>query len=372
MHEIPSQQTIFAAASQLLSSGQNVNIDSVAGKLQIDTSSSLQRELQCWWLDLEAKVAFNIANKQSHSLELPDAVNQSMQQLWDHALKEARLVLELKSDQSSQQQDNDTNKNIANEDEIYLLRSQVEALDASTERLRSKLMEQENEIKNLTAERAMLKVNLQEAEKMSSNYESLAMGRKGETERAIKTSEETKRQLDERMKEEIARHQEASAKIKSQLSYYQNQLEKLRGSWGTKESALKRQLQELQSEIARNEVVQDTQRAQLRSLDNELKNYRNELASQSRNVSSSKSKVLSTTNKLKRFKDEVERCELEIKELKKRAILDKAEIARRETDMRLILKGRDEDANKMSVRINDLQRKLIAREEEVRRLTARL
>jgi chromosome segregation ATPase len=191
-------------------------------------------------------------------------------------------------------------------------------------------------------------------------------------ERAINSSEEAKKQLDERMKEEIARHQEASAKIKSQLSYYRNQLEKLRDSWGKKEAALKRQLRELHSEIARSEVTNDTQLAQIRNLDNELKNYRNEIASQSRNVSSSNSQVLSTTNKLKRLQTEVERCELEIKELRKRAMLYKADIGRRETDMRLMLKTRDEDASKMNTRISELQRKLIAREEEVRRLTAKL
>ena len=372
MLELPSQQIIFSAASQLLLSGQIVSIDGLAKKLEIDNDDALKHELQSWWSSLESKVDHTIIHKKNNKLSVPDTIYQSVEQIWEEALKEARLKLELEARQSLQQQENSVNKNLATEDELYLLRSQVEALDASTERLRSKLTEQENQIKNLAAERAMLKVNLQEAEKISSNYERLSIERKAEMERAISSSEEAKKQLDERMKEEIARHQEASAKIKSQLSYYRNQLEKLRDSWGKKEAALKRQSQELQSEIARNEVTHDIQRAQIRSLDNELKNYRNEIASQSRNVSSSKSKVLSTSNQLKRLKAEVERCELEIKELKKREILDKANIARRETDMRLMLKSRDEDASKMNSRVSELQRKLIAREEEVRRLTARL
>ena len=194
----------------------------------------------------------------------------------------------------------------------------------------------------------------------------------GEMKRAQASSEEAKKLLDNRMKEEMARHQESISKVKSKMSYYSHQLDKLRDEWGKKETALNSQVQDLQGEVARSAVTHDTQFSQIRSQDEELRKYRGEITSQSRNMSKSTSQALASTNRLKRLENELQQLEFEIKELKNRTMVDKSDTARREADLRTLLKSRDGENFQINNKVSDLQRTLIAREEEIRRLTAKL
>jgi hypothetical protein len=75
---------------------------------------------------------------------------------------------------------------------------------------------------------------------------------------------------------------------------------------------------------------------------------------------------------LKRLEDELQQREFDIKELKKRSIVDKSDTVRRETDLRTLLKSRDGESFEINNKLNELQRTLIAREEEIRRLTAKI
>ena len=53
-------------------------------------------------------------------------------------------------------------------------------------------------------------------------------------------------------------------------------------------------------------------------------------------------------------------------------MVDKSDTARREADLRTLLKSRDGENFQINNKVSDLQRTLIAREEEIRRLTAKL
>jgi chromosome segregation ATPase len=195
---------------------------------------------------------------------------------------------------------------------------------------------------------------------------------KAEMERAQSSSEEAKKQLDTRMKEEVDRHQESISKVESKLSYYRHQLDNLRDDWGKKEIALNSQVQDLQGAVARSTVTHDTQFSQIRSQDDELRRYRGEITNQSRSMTQSTSQALASTNRLKRLEDELQQREFDIKELKKRTIVDKSDTVRREADLRTLLKSRDGENFEVNNKLNELQRTLIAREEEIRRLTAKL
>jgi acetyl-CoA carboxylase alpha subunit len=89
-------------------------------------------------------------------------------------------------------------------------------------------------------------------------------------------------------------------------------------------------------------------------------------------MTQSTSQALASKNLLKRLEDELQQREFDIKELKKRTIVDKSDTVRREADLRTLLKSKDSENFEINNKLNELQRTLIAREEEIRRLTAKL
>ena len=355
-------------ANELMFAGKQVSVQAIADLMDIDASEELGRQLEHWWIKQESRVAFRRSISPNHRPDVPETVYQSVQLIWDNAVKDARLELELAA-----KHDNPVaNTGIALEDELYLCKAQLEAVEDSNQRLRTQLSEGKQSIKNLEAERAMLRSNLQSAETNASAMSHEVIESQGEMKRAQTSSEEAKKQLDTRMKEETARHQENISKVESKVSYYRHQLEKLRDDWGKKETALNAQVQDLQGAVARNSVTHDTQFSQIRSQDEELRKYRGEITNQSRNMSKSTSQALASTNRLKRLEDELQQREFDVKELKKRTIVDKSDTARRETDLRTLLKSRDGENFQINNKLTELQRTLIAREEEIRRLTAKL
>ncbi|MFT7178557.1 MAG: DNA repair exonuclease SbcCD ATPase subunit [Oceanospirillaceae bacterium] len=355
-------------ANELLFSGNKISVQAIADKMHIEASEELGTQLEHWWMEQESKVVFRRSISPNYRPDVPETVYQSVQLIWDNAVKDVRLELELASKNDKPA----AATAMALEDELYLSKAQLEALEDSHQRLRVKLSEGQNSVKNLEAERAMLRSNLQSAETNASTMSHKVSEAKAEMQRAQSSSEEAKKQLDTRMKEEVGRHQESISKVENKLSYYRHQLDKLRDDWGKKETALNSQVQDLQGAVARSTVTHDTQFSQIRSQDEELRKYRGEITNQSRSMTQSTSMALASKNRLKRLEDELQQSEFDIKELKKRTIVDKSDTDRRETDLRTLLKSKDGENFEIINKLNELQRTLIAREEEIRRLTAKL
>ncbi len=362
---------VHQRASSLLLEGRKVTVTQLADALQIEPSDALQAELERWWLDIESQVPFRQSLRDDFQRpDVPDTVYQSVQMIWENALKDARLELELSARNTAEVSRNE--KGLNSDDELYLSRTQIEALEDSNQRMRNQLMDRDTSVKNLEAERAMLRSNLQATESSVGDLERILAQARGEAEQATASRDEAKKQLDQRMKDEILRHQESMNKAESKLSYYRHQLDKLRDEWGKKEAALNVRIQDMQSQIARNDVTNDTQARQIRSQDEELKRFRGEITNQSRNVSASNTQILATNNRMKRIEDELHAREAEIKEVKKRGLLDKADNNRRETELRNLMAEKETELNVAVGKVSELQRVLIAREEEIRRLTAKL
>lgn len=360
---------VHQQASRLLLEGRKVTVTQVADAMQIEPTAELQAELERWWLDLEVQVPFRKSLSDMPRPDVPETVYQSVQMIWDNALKDARLELELATRQAEPSRND---KGLTSDDELYLSRTQIEALEDSNQRMRNQLMERDTSIKNLEAERAMLRSTLQSTDSTVGDLERLLAQAKAEGDQAASSRDEAKKQLDQRMKEEIIRHQEALNKVESKVSYYRHQLDKLRDEWGKKENAFNGRISDMQAQIARNDVTIDTQLRQIRSQDEELKRFRGEIANQSRSVSTSNTQILANTNRIKRLEDELQQREADFKEAKKRALLEKADSTRRESDIRGVLKEKETELNISTAKIGELQRVLIAREEEIRRLTAKL
>lgn len=371
MEQAFDPSSVHEQANKMLLAGQKVTVNQVADALQIEPSDALRAELERWWLELEVQVPFrHSAHYDTRRPEVPDTVYQSVQMIWENALKDARLELELQGRNNADNSNSESG--LSSEDELYLLRSQIGVLEDSNQRMRTQLTEGETSVKNLEAERAMLRTKLQTAEGKASELERSLTQSKADAEQALGSRDEAKKQLDQRMKDEILHHQESLHKMESKVNYYRHQLDKLRDEWGKKENAMNMRIQDLQAQLARNDVAIDTQVRQIRSQDEELRRFRGEMANQSRNMSASNTQILASKNRLKRLEDDLQQSEADIREAKKRALVDKTDFARRETDLRSLLKDKETELNASTVKLNEIQRVLIAREEEIRRLTAKL
>jgi chromosome segregation ATPase len=331
-------------ANELMFSGEQISVQAIADKMLIEANEELSRQLEHWWITQESRVSFRRSISPNNRPDVPETVYQSVQLMWENAL----------------------------EDELYLSKAQLEAIEGSNQRLRVQLSESQNNVKKLEAERAMLRSNLQSSETNVSSMNHKVSEANAEMQRAQTSSEEAKKQLDKRMKEEVSRHQASMSKLETKISYYRHQLDKLRDDFNKKEVALNAQVQDLQGTVARSAVTHDTQFSQIRSQEEELRKYRGEITSQSRHMSQSNSQALASTNRLKRLEDGLQQREVDIKELKKRTILDKSDASRREKDLRKLIKSREVESGAVSNKLNELQRTIIAREEEIRRLTAKL
>lgn len=359
---------VHKLANELMFSGEQVSVQVIADTMLIEASDELGRQLELWWIKQESKVAFRRSISSNHRHDVPETVYQSVQLIWENALKDVRLEIAL----SSKKDKFVGADEIAMGDELHLAKSQLEAIEGSNQRLRIKLSDSQNDITKLEAERAMLRSNLQSVELNVTGMNHKVTESKAEMQRAQTSSEEAKKQLDNRMKEEITRHQTNVSKIESKLGYYRHQLDKLRDDSGKKEAALNSQLQDLQGVVARGTVTQDTQFSQIRSMDEELRKFRGEITNQSRKMSQSNNQTLASKNRLKRLEDTLLQREFDLKELKKRTIVDKSDTSRREADLRTLAKSREVEYAELSNKTNELQRTLIAREEEIRRLSAKL
>lgn len=359
---------VHKIANELMSSGEQISVQGIADKMLIKPSEELGRQLEHWWIKQESKVAFRRTITPNNRPDIPETVYQSVQLIWENALRDARLELELNL--NSDRLVNATG--IALEDEVYLAKAQLEAIEGSNQRLRVQLKDSQNNVKKLEAERAMLRSNLQSSETAVSSMNHTVSEAKAEMQRAMISSDEAKKQLDSRMKEEMTRHNTSIGKLESKVSYYRHQLDKLRDDWGKKEAGLNSQVQELQGTAARGKVTQDTQFSQIRSQDEELRKYRGEITNQSRHMSQSTSQALASTNRVKRLEDALQQREFDVKELQKRSMVDKSDAARREKDLRKLMKSRELEGLEINNNLLGLQRTLIAREEEIRRLTAKL
>ena len=355
-------------ANDLMSSGEKISVQAIADIMRIKPSEELGRQLEHWWIKQESRVAFRRTIQPNNRPDIPETVYQTVQMIWDNALRDARLELELNA--NSDRLVNATG--IALEDEIYLAKAQLEAIEGSNQRLRAQLKDSQNSVKKMEAERAMLRSNLQSAEKTISSMKNTVSEAKSEMQRAVSSSDEAKKQLDNRMKEETTRNNTTIGKLESKVNYYRHQLDKLRDDWGKKEAGLNSQVQELQAVAARGTVTQDTQFSQIRSQDEELRKYRGEITNQSRHMSQSNSQALASTNRVKRLEDALQQREFDVKELQKRAMVEKSDASRREKELRKLIKAREVEGLEINNNLLGLQRTLIAREEEIRRLTAKL
>ncbi|WP_286238655.1 DNA-binding protein [Neptuniibacter halophilus] len=360
------QEKIFDKADNLLAAGKQPAAALIAEQLQL-TVEEVETVLADWWEQVPTRLI-----KPAAPVILPDVpevLGQAFARIWQQALQEAgsQYVVEKHSQNIGLDE-------VRREADESLQQSKGKLLD-----LEGKLREQtgkteeiQSQVKGYEAEIGVLKQSLMTETTLRKQEEQARLNLEQELNHLRKTHDDTKRTFDQRIKDEQRHSLDAVSKAEADVRYYRNALEKLRDEVGKKESALTKSIHDLQAELARKDVKSDTQKTQIKSLEEELKKIKLDSSTRSRDLSKLNTSLLSETNKNKRLEDKLKELEEELKKARQKQVTLASEHARREASIRNQYKGKDEELVRAMARIAALEKKVITQDEEVRRLNSHL
>ena len=366
MSNMELKEAIYTAADRLLMAGMQPTLMVVAESVGRD-SDEVAVDFNEWWSLVPERLN---ANKSSIVVpDVPEVLSQSFARVWQEAVQEASSKFVV--DKHSQEVGIDVVRREADES---LKETRGRLLDLE-DRLRdqaSKKEEAQSQIKGFEAEIEVLKANLAAETSQRKQEEQSRMNVEQELNHLRKTYDDSKRTFDQRIKEEQRHTLEAVSKADADVRYYRGALEKLRDEVGKKESALTKNIHDMQAELARKDVKNETQKTQIKSLEDELKRIKLDTSGQTRDLSKTNTSLLAETNKNKRLEDKVKVLDEELRKARQKQIALTTEQSRREGSMRGQLKDKDEELVRSLAKQASLEKKIIAQDEEVRRLNARL
>lgn len=366
MINLDLKERVYAAADRLLMTGSQPTIEAISQSLDCE-AHEVELSFSQWWSLVPERIIQS--DLKVIVPEVPEVLSQAFARVWQQAVQEANSQFVI--DKHSQDVGLDVVRREADES---LKESKGRLLDLE-DKLREEVNKKEDvqsQIKALEAEIGVLKVNLAAETSQKKQEEQSRLNAEQELNHLRKTYDDSKRTFDQRIKEEQRHTLEAVSKADADVRYYRGALEKLRDEIGKKESALTKNLHDMQAELARKDVKNDTQKTQIKSLEEELKRIKADTSSQTRDLSKTNTSLLAETNKNKRLEDKVKVLDEEIRKARQKQVTITTEQSRRESSVRTQLKEKDDELVFALAKVTSLEKKIIAQDEEVRRLNARL
>ena len=362
-----STEEFNKVADAMLSQGQSPDLEQVAQRLEVKPED-IQQLHRHWWSVLPERMRF-ISEEAAVVPDLPASLAKSIQSLWHHAVQEA---------QSSLNQDKQF-QSLANEEarrhtESELKRAHVDQAESDQRyrELQQQMAEEKHQQQALDAEISVLKINLATATSELKSEEQRRENTEAELTLLQKKMDDSKRTFDQRVKDEQRHSLEQVAKAEADTRYYRSSLEKLRDDCGRKESALTKDIHNLQALAAKKDVKLDTLNNQIKALETELKRFKSEGTHSSREKSKLSGSLLSEQNRSKRLEDKVNELTEDLKRASQKQLATGNEAARRENTLRGQLQDKDEELYRANARLVSIEKKMAAHEEEIRRLRSRL
>lgn len=366
MSQTDLREVIFSAADRLLMAGVQPTLAVVSESLSKPESEVEVLFLEWWELVPERLIA---SSSTVVVPDVPEVLSQSFARIWEQAVQEASSnFVQL---QHQQEVGIDIVRREADEN---LQESRTRLLDLG-ERLREQSSineELKSQLKGVEAEVDVLKANLTAETSQRKQEEKSRLNVEQELNHLRKTYDDSKRTFDQRIKDEQRHTLEAVSKSDADVRYYRGALEKLRDEAGKKESALTKTIHDLQAELARKDVKNDTQKTQIKSLEDELKKIKNDSSGQNRDLAKINTQLLSESNKNKRLEDRIKELDEEIRKARQKQVTLTNEQARRESGIRSQYKDKEEELARALAKVSSLEKKIITQDEEIRRLNSRL
>ncbi len=360
-----TNEIIFELADRLLAEGTCPTAGLIGSHLNDSDPEMVDEALVHWWNSLSGRVVVTSAA----ASQVPDGLSQAIKTLWQDAVREATQVVNRERERVGESLELLCRDS---EEAVVASRADYEVLEIRyrNEAVRSDTAE--HQIKVLEAELSVLKSNITGQITQRKQAEERLEDSRNEIKRAGKVLEDAKRTFDQRIKDEQGHSQEQLMKVEAELRHYRTNIERLRDESGKKEAALIKNHHDLQSEIARKDVKLETLQGQLKSLESELKVLRSDNAAQSRSIAQLNSKLLTETNRSKRNDERVKQLETDLRQEQQRVSQATSESLRKEADLRLTLKAKEDELSQVKAVVGGLQKKIIVQEEQIRRLSSQV
>ncbi len=357
------EDRVFQTAEELLFDGIEPTPAIVARQLECEVDE-VDAVWSGWWQQLPGRL---LVRDVSTSLsDVPDVLNQAMVRIWQHAVQEVNSRISVERQQVDLGAEEVRR---SADDTVRKAHQQVFDLNEGIRLEQDKVEEALGQAKGLEAEIHVLKTNLSSETSLRKKEEQRRSNVEQELAHLRKAHEDSKRLFDQRIKEEQRHVMENTAKAEADVRYFRNTLEKLRDEVGKKESAMTRTIHDLQGELAKRDVKIDSARMQVKSMEADLKQQQTDNTAQSRDLSRLSGQLLAESNQAKRLEDKVKQLEDEIKRHRQKQVNSVTEQSRRDSALRLQLKDKEEELQRVAAKVNGLERRTIAQDEEIRRLS---
>ncbi|WP_299178526.1 DNA-binding protein [uncultured Neptuniibacter sp.] len=354
----------FSTADRLLKSGIQPTPLLVSETIQCETAD-VEPFMSEWWSQVPQRL---LASGSLSIPQIPEVLHEAFTNIWEQAVHEAQSKVVIEHEPRVDYE----YASIEADQSLKEVRARQLELE---EKLRNQVVDNEEvrlQVKGYEAEIDVLKTNLAAETSQRKQEEQSRLNVEQELNHLRKTFDDSKKTFDQRIKEEQRHTLEAVSKAEADIRYYRGSLEKLRDEVGKKESALTKNIHDLQSESARKEVKNDTYRTQIKSLEDELKKVKAGNSSQNRDLSKINTSLLSEVNKNKRLEDKVKDLEEELLKARKKQATIISEQSRREAGIRQQYKDKEEELVRALSKIAVIEKKVITQDEEIRRLNNRL
>lgn len=362
-----SPEQFSIAADSLLQEGIAPTLDKLINMLHAD-EEQLILLLEQWWQQLPGRVQL-IERDAPLIPDLPASLSKSVQSLWLQAVQEAQSAL---SHDKQYQQLASEEARRHSETELKRAQNQQADMDMRYRELQQQMAEEKNHVQALDAEISVLKINLTTVTSELKSEEQRRQNVEQELNLLQKTLDDSKRTFDQRVKDEQRHSLEQVAKAEADTRYFRNALEKLRDECGRKESALTKDIHNLQALVAKKDVKLETLQNQIKALESELKRFKSEGSQSTRERSKLSGSLLSEQNRSKRLEDKVAELNEDLKRSNQKMISAANEASRRENSLRGQLKDKSEELMRANAKQVSMEKKMTAFEEEIRRLRSRL
>lgn len=354
-------------ADVILKSGRAPSATELANIFGVDVEQ-VGVLLEQWWSVLPDRMRM-LGDTSVKMPGLPDSLVQSIESLWQHAVQEAQSSM---STDKQFQQLADENARRQSETDLFKAQSQQAEMDQQFRELKQQLEQERHQIQVLEAEISVLKINLTSVTSAHKAEEQRRLNVEQELNLLQKKIDDAKRTFDQRIIEEQRHGLDQVAKAEADARYYRSALEKFRDEAGRKESALTKDIHDLQGVSAKKDVKLDATKTQIKTLEAELKRFKSEEAQKGREKSQLSSALLSEQNRCKRLEGNVSDLEDELKRINQKHMLALNESSRRENMLRGQVKDKTEEAMRANARLAAQDKKVSSYEEEIRKLRNRL
>lgn len=361
MNETVLKEKVFSEAERILMAGIQPTLSVVSEALSCD-EEQIHGFYLSWWQELPKRMC---GEQPGPFSDIPESLSQLMARVWQQALQEAGS--QAAEVQHTHQSGVESVKREADES-IQQTRRQLLDMEDKYRHQCSQNEDFNANIKGLEAEIEVLKVNLASETSQRKKEEQLRLGVEQELNLLRKTYDDSKRTFDQRIKDEQRHSLDAVSKADADVRYYRGALEKLRDEVGKKESALTKNIHDLQAEVARKEVKNDTLSNQLKKVEQELKQIKQSSTGQNRDLTKINSQLLSESNKNKRLEDQVKKMSDDALQVRQKQTVLSNEQTRRENHIREQLKQKEDELFSVVGKISDLEKKVTLQDEEIRRL----